>query len=141
MTNELEDIRRPNDCIKEFVSGGPKNYGYVTDQGAVCCKVRGFSLKSVRGASQLNYEVLKQNLQNELTDPQSKRRNVTVINPNFFVREPASKQIKIVPRKKLYGLVFDKRVVDFESFTSFPYGYDQSADQGDIQMAELLCEL
>ena len=86
MTNELEDPKRPNDYITEFVSGGPKNYGYVTAKGAVCCKVRGFSLKSVRGSLQLNYQVLKQNLLAELTNPQEKRRDVKVVNPNFFTR-------------------------------------------------------
>ena len=141
MTNELEDKERPNDYITEFVSGGPKNYGYVTAQGAVCCKVRGFSLKSVRGSSQLNYTILKQNLLDELTDPQPKRRDVKVVNPHFFTRDPASKRIKIIPRNKLYGLVFDKRVVDFESFVSYPYGFKKSLDDEDIEMAELLCEL
>ena len=37
MTDELEDPQRPDDYITEFVSGGPKNYGYVSDQGQVCC--------------------------------------------------------------------------------------------------------
>ena len=36
MTNELND----NDVITEFTSAGPKNYGYKTRQGKVCCKVR-----------------------------------------------------------------------------------------------------
>ena len=142
MTNELQDKNRPGDYITEFVSGGPKNYGYVTDQGAVCCKVRGFSLKSVRGSSQLNYTILRNNLLKELTDPQQKRRDVKVLNPNFFTRDPASKKIKVIPRTKLYGLVFDKRVVDFDSFVSFPYGFKKlSLDQDDIVMAELLCDL
>ena len=44
MTNELDD----GDFITEFTSGGLKNYGYKTQQGKVCCKVRGFSL-NVRG--------------------------------------------------------------------------------------------
>lgn len=44
MTNELDE----SDYIIEFVSGGTKNYGYVTKKGKVVCKVRGFSL-NVRG--------------------------------------------------------------------------------------------
>ena len=39
MTNELDD----GDSITEFTSTGPKNYGYKTQPGKVCCKVRGFS--------------------------------------------------------------------------------------------------
>ena len=57
MTNELDD----GDYITEFVSGGAKNYGYVTKQGKTVCKVRGFSL-NVRGSLQLNYEVMKNNI-------------------------------------------------------------------------------
>ena len=33
MTDELDD----GDYITEFVSGGPKNYGYTTKSGKVCC--------------------------------------------------------------------------------------------------------
>ena len=33
MTNELAD----GDFITEFTSAGPKNYGYKTEQGKVCC--------------------------------------------------------------------------------------------------------
>ena len=40
MTDELED----GSYITELVSGGPKNYGYTTSTGKVCCKVRGFTL-------------------------------------------------------------------------------------------------
>jgi len=120
MTNELDD----DDFITEFTSAGPKNYGYKTKRGKVCCKVRGFSL-NVRGSRQLNYEVMKQNLLEELIQPleSGKRRNVEVVNPNFFYRNPATKDLKVITRTKKYGLVFDKRVIDSDSFMSYPYGY------------------
>ena len=35
-----------DDHIVEFVSGGPKNYGYKTKKGKIECKVRGFRLNS-----------------------------------------------------------------------------------------------
>ena len=123
MTNELYDKDYPGDFIAEFVSGGPENYGYTTDQGRVACKVGGFSLKSLRGSNQLNYVVLKNNLIDDITNPLQERRNVPVVDPYFFSRHPAEKNIKVAPRTKLYGLVFDKRVVDCETFRSYPYGY------------------
>ena len=49
MTNKLED----GDYIVEFTSAGPKNCGYQTHNGKVCCKVRGFTL-NVRGPQQLS---------------------------------------------------------------------------------------
>ena len=64
MTNELDD----DDFITTFTSAGPKNYGYKTHQDKVCCKVRGFSL-NIRGAQQLNYDVMEQNLLDELEQP------------------------------------------------------------------------
>jgi len=118
MTNELDD----GDFITDFTAAGPKNYGYRTHQGKVCCKVRGFSL-NVRGSRQLNYDVMRQNLLDELTQPLEERRNIHVVNPNFFWRNPATKHLRVITRTKRYGLVFDKRVVDTNTFMSFPYGY------------------
>ena len=119
LTNEVDH----DDHIIDFTSGGPKNYGYKTASGKVECKVRGFSLGSVRGQAQLNYERLRQNVLEELTDPQERRRSIPVTNPHFFTRDAASKKLRVVPRTKDYGLVFDKRVVDTATFKSYPYGY------------------
>ena len=122
MTNELDG----DDFITEFTSAGPKNYGYRTQQGKVCCKVRGFT-SNVRGSQQLNYDVMRQNLINEITQPLNERRNIDVVNPNFFWRNPATKHLRVITRTKRYGLVFDKRVVDPNTFQSYPYGYTQDA--------------
>ena len=121
MTNELDD----NGFITEFASAGPKNYGYKTRQGKACCKVRGFTL-NVRGAQQLNYDVMRQNLIDEITQPLDERRNINVVNPNFFYRNPVTKHLRVITRTKRYGLVFDKRVVAPTTFASFPYGYTHS---------------
>lgn len=53
MTDELEG----DNHIVDFTSAGPKNYGYQTKNGKVCCKVCGFTL-NVRGSQQLNYPIL-----------------------------------------------------------------------------------
>ena len=45
-------------------------------------KVRGFTL-NVRGSQQLNYDVMRQNLIDEITQPLDERRNIDVVNPNF----------------------------------------------------------
>ena len=123
LTDELDH----GDHIVDFTSGGPKNYGYQTANGKVECKVRGFTLNNVRGSQQLNYNILKQNVLDELTDPLEVRRVVDVTNPHFFTRNPATKELRAAPRTKQYGLVFDKRVVDPVTFCSYPYGYAQQA--------------
>ena len=120
---DLTDEVEHGDHIVDFTSGGPKNYGYRTASGKVECKVRGFSLGTVRGHAQLNYERLRANVLDELTDPQENRRIIPVTDPHFFTRDAATKRMRIVPRTKGYGLVFDKRVVDTNTFKSYPYGY------------------
>ena len=84
MTNELDN----GDFITEFTSAGPKNYGYKTCQGKVCCKVRGFTL-NVRGSQQVNCDVMRQNLIDEITQTLDERRNIDVVNPHFFWRNPS----------------------------------------------------
>ena len=75
MTDELE-----GDTITEFVSGGPKNYGYKTTSGKVCCKVRGFTL-NVRGDCPLNFDIMRQNVLDELERPLPDKRLTDVDNP------------------------------------------------------------
>ena len=81
-TSELED----DDYIEEFVSGGPKNYGYKTKNGQVECKVRGFRLNS-EGKTQLNYDVMRQNVLDEIQHPQKKPRQTRVIKTHQIVRD------------------------------------------------------
>ena len=120
---DLTDELDAGQHIVDFTSGGPKNYGYRTSSSKTECKVRGFSLHNVRGSSQLNYEVLRRNVLEEVTDPRGERRVIDVTNPHFFTRDAATKRLRILPRTKQYGLVFDRRVVDPETFISYPYGY------------------
>ena len=122
---ELKDDLDDGDLITEFTSASPKSYGYKIRQGRVLWKVRGFTL-NVLGSQQLNYDVMHQNLIDEITQPLDERRNINVVNPNFFWRNPATKILRVVTRAKRYGLVFDKRVLDPTTFASFPYGPTQN---------------
>ncbi|CAH3184744.1 unnamed protein product [Porites lobata] len=126
MTDELE-----GDVITEFVSGGAKNYGYQTRGGKVVCKVRGFTL-NVRGSAILNFQTMKENILSELDSPQESRRNLNITNPYYFKRDLEQKQIQVVPRVKQYGLVFDKRVIEVATRSSYPYGYERIGDELDL---------
>ena len=117
-TSELDG----DDYIVEFVSGGPKNYGYTTNKGKVKCKVRGFRLNS-EGKSQLNYNVMRQNVLDEIQKPRQKPRQTQVIKTHQIVRDPKTYQLYTFPDYKRYQLVYDKRVVDPISFQTYPYGY------------------
>lgn len=83
-----------------------------------CRKVRGF-IVYVCGSAQLNYKIIKQYVLDEITNPlDNDRRNINVVNPYDFMRNLAVKRVKVVPRIKRYGLVFD-------TFQSYPYGYEK----------------
>ena len=117
-TSELD----PDDYITEFVSAGPKNYGYQTHKGHVECKVRGFRLNS-EGKSQLNYNVMRQNVLDEIQKPLLKPRQTQVIKTHQIVRDPKTYELYTFPEYKRYQLVYDKRVVDPQTFLTYPYGY------------------
>ena len=116
--SELED----DEYIQEFVSGGPKNYGYTTNKGKVECKVRGFRLNS-EGHTQLNYDVMRQNVQDEIQRPLPKPREIQVTKSHHIVREPKNYSLATYPQHKWYRLVYDKRVIDPRTFNTYPYGY------------------
>ena len=126
MKDELE-----GDVIEEFVSGGAKNYAYQTRGGRVVCKVRGFTL-NVRGSAILNFHTMKENILSELDSPQDSRRNLNITTPYYFKRDLQQKQIQVVPRVKQYGCVFDKRVIDKATRSSYPYGYERIGDELDL---------
>ena len=120
-TNELDH----GDYIVDFAAAGPKNYGYRTFKGKVECKVRGFRLNT-RGQEQLNFDILKNNIIQEITNPQSTPNSIPVFNPHKIVRDPETKKLKTQTEIKRYQLVFDKRVVEGNSFKSYPYGYSNA---------------
>ena len=82
--------------IVEFVSGGPKNYGYKTRDGKVKCKVQGLCLNS-KGKAQLNYEVMRDNALREIRDPQSQLRQTKVMKTNQIVRDAKNYELYTFP--------------------------------------------
>ena len=119
------------DPIVEFVSGGAKNYGYLTRSGKTECKVRGFSL-NYAALQKLNYQTMKENILKELDDPQDQPRNIDIVTPDFFDRNQTTKKIRLIERVKKYGLVFDKRVIDRATRVSTPYGYNWFGNEAEL---------
>ena len=136
-TSEL----KPGDHIVEFAAAGPKNYGYRTKDGKVECKVRGFTLNT-RGQEQLNFERLKQNVIDEVTDPIDEPRAIPVHNPHKIRRDVNTKQLETVKETKRYKVVFDKRVIDPDTFQSYPYGYTRATlDESDMDNVQRLLDM
>ena len=107
----------------------------MTRQGKVVCKVREFTL-NVRSAAFLNFQTMKENILTELENPLDHRRTTNVVTPYYFQRDLEQKRMKVVPRLKQYGLVFDKRVINTDAKSSYPYGYGRIGEE-----VELLLDL
>lgn len=76
-TNEL----KAGNHIVKFAAAGPENYRYRTHKGKVEWKVRSFTLNT-RGQAQLNYDLLKQNVIDEVMQPEEDPREIRVHNPH-----------------------------------------------------------
>lgn len=113
---------REGDYIQGFVAAGPKNYAYVCKNGDKCCKVRGFT-PNTRGQKVLNFSSMKDLELTEILDSEDEARTLALNNPHNITREPKTKKIKTVVQDKQYKLVFDKRILDMDTFRSYPYGY------------------
>ena len=131
-TNELKQ----GDHIVEFCSGGPKNYGYKTHLGHVECKVRGFSLNA-EGKSQLNYDVLRRNTLEELTDALEEPRTTPITWTHTIHRNVKEYLLETKRKIKDYKLVYTKRILDPETFYTYPYGYRSQDQQNAMNLMDL----
>ena len=104
---QFKDELTEKDTIVEFAAAGPQNYGYRTRQGKVECKVRGFSL-NVRGKEQLNFDLLKQNVLDEIRLPQDKPRSIPIFNSHKSTRDAHSKQLRTLIEIERYKIVADE---------------------------------
>ena len=119
---DFKDELPPDDYIVEFVSGGPKNYAYKTFKGKRECKVRGFTLDST-GSRYVNFDVLKKNVIDDILAPQDETTCVEVPIPFKIQRKANDYTLETIQMYKKYKLVYSKRVVDCNTFKSYPYGY------------------
>ena len=114
--NYMDDFKHESgegDTITEFASGGPKSYGYgyQTRQGKQECKVRGISLNS-EGSKQLNFNVLKQNVKDDILLPLATGVSQTeVLKPYHIVRRAKDHSLETMPQTKKCQIMFSKRLI------------------------------
>ena len=114
LTDELD-----GDYITTFVSGGPKNYAYVTNNDKSVTKIRGITLDYAT-TKKLNPEVMRSLVHLHVNcDIQGK---VTVDIPFKITRDKKKKKIITKRMKKDYRVVYNKRVVT-DNYGTVPYGY------------------
>ena len=114
LTDELD-----GDYITEFMSGGPKNYAYVTNNDKRITKIRGITLDYAT-TKKLNFEVMCSLL--HLYVNCGIKTKVTADNPFKITRDKKNKKIATKRMKKDYQIVYNKRVVK-ENYGTVPYGY------------------
>ena len=106
--------------ITTFMSGGPKNYGYVTNTGEAILKIRGISLTYDAGKT-INIGTMRDLVDSYVVDG-ARNEKVTINIPNKITRDKKEKQIVTKRTKKDYRVVYNKRVVN-ENYDTVPYGY------------------
>ena len=111
-TNEIDS--EEGEYIEEFVSAGPKNYAYKLNTGITHCIVKGFSLNS-SASEQINFESIREIVLNN----QSQKIEVEQLK---FTRNKHDWSVSSYDQKKMYGFVYDKRIL-FENLSTLPYGY------------------
>jgi hypothetical protein len=117
LTSELDQ----NEHITEFVSGGPKNYAYRTTKKNHICKIRGFSLNCMN-SQKLNFTSMLE----LVTGPKQtneKKSGIMMVNPQKINRYKQQQVIYTRGEEKEYKIVYDKRVIQRDTFDTLPYGY------------------
>lgn len=104
------------------------------------CKVGGISLNS-GGVWLLNYQVLLQNVFDDIQEPlQTWSRKTDVKKTFHIVRDAKRYALETRPQTKICQMVFNKRMVDPETCKTYPYEYFRCTTD-DRDMAKLLLDL
>ena len=114
LTDELD-----GDYITTFISGGPKNYAYITNNGKSETKIRGITL-DYAATKKLNLDVMRRLVHSHVNCHTQEK--VTVDIPFKITRDKKEKNIVTKRMKKDYRIVYNKRVIT-ENYGTLPYGY------------------
>ena len=116
---DLTDELDAGDYITTFISGGAKNYAYVTNNGKSQTKIRGITLNHAT-TKKINPSVMRGLVHLHVNcHTQAK---VTVDIPFKITRDKEERNIVTNKMKKDYRIVYNKRVIK-ENYETLPYGY------------------
>ena len=116
---DLTDELDAGDYITTFISGGPKNYAYITNNGKSETKIRGITL-DYAATKKLNLDVMRHLVHSHVNCHTEEK--VTVDIPFKITRDKKEKNIVTKKMKKDYRVVYNKRVIT-ENYGTLPYGY------------------
>ena len=116
---DLTDELDRGDYITTFISGGPKNYAYITNNGKSQTKIRGITL-DYAATKKINLDVMRHLVHSHVNCHTEEK--VTVDMPFKITRDKKEKNIVTKRMKKDYRIVYNKRVIT-ENYGTLPYGY------------------
>ena len=116
---DLTDELDAGDYITTFISGGPKNYAYITNNGKSETKIRGITL-DYAATKKLNLDVMRHLVHSHVNCHTEEK--VTVDIPFKITRDKKERNIVTKKMKKDYRVVYNKRVIT-ENYGTLPYGY------------------
>jgi len=119
-TDELEGTK----MIGTFISGGPKNYSYETDDGEYHTKIKGFTL-NYDACKMLNHE----NMIN-MVNQYSRGEQVEKLSVEYdMINRNKDKSLTNYHQTKQYGFCYDKRIIQEEdeegNIDTYPIGFIQ----------------
>tara|TARA_R100000951_G_scaffold115995_1_gene126051 strand:- start:3166 stop:6990 length:3825 start_codon:yes stop_codon:yes gene_type:complete len=133
-TDELEGKK----MIGTFVSGGPKNYSYETDDGKYHTKVKGFSL-NYEVSQKINHlsmiKLVKGVLEDttDTSDMNNKEYNKYMVENHKIgveyngIKRGKGHTLENIHQEKNYGLVYTKRSIcpvdELGNYDTLPFGY------------------
>ena len=116
---DLTDELDAGDYITTFISGGPKNYAYITNNGKSETKIRGITL-DYAATKKLNLDVMRHLVHSHVNCHTEEK--VTVDIPFKITRDKKERNIVTKKMKKDYRVVYNKRAIT-EDYGTLPYGY------------------
>jgi hypothetical protein len=115
----MSNCNRSSECgghyIKQFVSTGPKSYSYACDNDFQMCKVKGFTL-NYTNSSLINLNVMKDLIIDTY-------KHVDICNKGKICRDKYQAKIYNRDEMKTFRMVYTKRVIQTDGFSTLPYGY------------------
>ena len=116
MLGELTDELGGDEIVK-WCGTGPKSYSYVTAEGKITCKVKGFTLNH-ENSQYLNMKGMKQIINRQ-------KERITLVNEQKITRDPKTKEIFNQYQEKDFRFVYDKRCLNKveTGLDTLPYGY------------------
>jgi hypothetical protein len=117
MLGEWTDELGKDNHIKEWVSTGPKSYGYLTKKGKEVVKIKGFTL-NYQNSKHLNFDSMKQIKDKEIDKVHLSYKMIT--------RKAKNKTLLNKETSKEFRFEYDKRMTITEkdgTIETLPWGY------------------